>query len=217
MSNTDSKTKIGICVRASPTENLNCFDPLCTFASPSLNEVEDHIRIKHNNNHELKFEVLLFFSTFREGRVLESVNPKENAMLGSEEEKKREGIEKKSVGKKRRREAMEEGEKNRDDCMTRSPKKTKNKRVDIESKNGKGPKPPPRLLRPPKRLTGRSVNPLNLQPSNSPAPYTPKPLNISEDDDIECEDETELDPSLPPPNQLVFLQSRKPLLFHPVV
>lgn len=55
-----SRTSLGTSVRASPTETLSCFSPLCTFANPSLDRLQEHVQKEHNNNNKLLVDVLQF-------------------------------------------------------------------------------------------------------------------------------------------------------------
>lgn len=62
-----SKFDLGTCVRASPTEDIECCYPLCQYAKPSLKSVANHVQKGHNNGKKVFSSVVLFFSAFHEG------------------------------------------------------------------------------------------------------------------------------------------------------
>lgn len=221
----DSRTIIGKCVRSSPTDDLNCFVLSCPFANASLEQIEDHFRTKHYNNKNIYIEVLLFFSTFREGTLPKSTDFEDNICLDNKEgfqgEENRRGAE-----IKRQRETELEKD-DRDEYLSGKWKHKKIGSDSIEHEDIKDPEPslpPPNqtlYLKTYKPLRHHSYGRLDKQPHkrlNSDVKDNIKSDDIesSDQDDIDSEDIEDDEPdnsglSLPHPNQL-HLHRPRPLL-----
>ena len=76
---------MGTSIRASPSDDLNCFAPLCPFVNASLDRLQDHVQKEHNNQQKLLLEVILF-STLQESSGHESTGLDEQANFASGEE-----------------------------------------------------------------------------------------------------------------------------------
>lgn len=177
--------------------------------------------MEHYDNKKICVEAINFLDTYREGSLPKSVDVEENE-VSAEEQKTIEGKGKQRVGNKRYRET-EENEESKNDYLLRAIKKKKEERDDIEFKDRDSSQlsaPPPNQLQLLKRHVRRLIKPLIMVPLNSQnlrALQSRKQLNESEDDNIEYDNENELDLTPPPPNQLVNLQTRTPLLLQAVV
>ena len=208
---------------------------MCTFAHASVFDIQKHIRINHNNNKEIRIEIILFFSTFHDGTLLKPSNIEKDDIVARGQLRVRvEEIER----AKKKRSGDEQREDMTDGYMPKKIKKTSEKRVRRESEDEFGSQlslPPPnqtlhllksrqhkpRSMPPnfkPRSIPSRSLKPLsallpkplNLQPCRSLNQQLCVPLNTGGDvDNIESDSGNDTDPPMPPPNQPTRLQRPK--------
>ena len=105
---------------------------MCTFAHASVYDIQKHIQINHNNNKEIRIEIILFFSTFHDSSLLKPFNIEKDDIVARGQLRVRvEEIER----AKNKRSGDEQREDMRDGYMPKKMKKINEKRVSRESED----------------------------------------------------------------------------------
>jgi Orsellinic acid/F9775 biosynthesis cluster protein D len=87
---------LGISLRPSPTEVMNCCDPSCSFTHFASDKLQNHVQIAHNNNQQLSIELIAFNTSPFESP--DSNESSEHANLASDEESTTDAFSSFSIG-----------------------------------------------------------------------------------------------------------------------